>query len=384
MKKALILVSVASMIDQFNMLNIKVLQEMGCEIHVAANFHSGSTTSNERVNSFREKLDSLGIKVHHILINRSVLSKDNIRAYKEVKSLIERERFDVVHCHSPIGGVLVRLAARKKRDKTKVIYTAHGFHFFKGSSKLSWIAYYPIEKWLSRYTDCLITINKEDYKISNTYFSAKTSEFVNGIGIDLGRFKPQTIESKMEYREKYGFREEDFILIYAGELSSRKHQDLLIQTIHLLENKVPNIRLLLAGKGTEREKYESMVERLNLHDKVLFLGYREDINNLMLSSDVAVSSSRQEGLPVNVMEAMATALPLIVTDCRGNKDLVVNNLNGYVVGINDPNAFAGAIERLYSSMDLRREFGMQSQNLIKEYSNEVVRKQIEKIYMRYI
>lgn len=104
----------------------------------------------------------------------------------------------------------------------------------------------------------------------------------------------------------------------------------------------------------------------------------------MLSSDVAVSSSRQEGLPVNVMEAMATALPLIVTDCRGNKDLVVNNLNGYVVGINDPNAFAGAIERLYSSMDLRREFGMQSQNLIKEYSNEVVRKQIEKIYMRYI
>lgn len=98
---------------------------------------------------------------------------------------------------------------------------------------------------------------------------------MNGIGIDLGRFKPQTIESKMEYREKYGFREEDFILIYAGELSSRKHQDLLIQTIHLLENKVPNIRLLLAGKGTEREKYESMVERLNLHDKVLFLGYRK-------------------------------------------------------------------------------------------------------------
>ncbi|WDC85911.1 glycosyltransferase [Caloramator sp. mosi_1] len=189
---------------------------------------------------------------------------------------------------------------------------------------------------------------------------------------------------KKVLRSQYGFKDDDFVLIYVAEMSYRKHQDLLIDVIYQLKDKIPNIKLLLVGIGPLKEKYENLVQNLKLDKYIMFMGYRKDVPQLMALSDIAVSASRQEGLPVNVMEAMATGLPLVVTDCRGNRDLVKNDENGYVVSLDDIKKFASCIEELYESECLRMKFGEKSLDIIKQYSLEKVMDEMERVYLNCI
>lgn len=324
MKKALILASVASMIEQFNMGNIKVLQELKYEVHVATNFIDSGTITRERAEELKNKLKDLNVKYYQIDFDRNVLSTKNIQAYKQVKQLIKENKYNIIHIHSPIGGVCGRLAARKERKNgTKVIYTAHGFHFFKGAPAKNWLIYYPVEKWLSKYTDCLITINEEDYNLAKKKFKAKNVEYVPGIGVDENKFNfEMSREERNELRKSLGINEDDFVLIYVAELSIRKNQQMLIKAISLLEpNVLEKVKVLLPGKDSMNGKYQELAKNLNVDKNIQFLGYRTDIPKLMKISDLAVSTSRQEGLPVNLMEAMFCNLPIIATDCRGNRDL---------------------------------------------------------------
>ena len=371
MKKVLFTATVDSHILNFHIPYLKWFKEHGYEVHVASNGES--------------KIPFVDVK-HNILFERSPFSIKNISAYINLKKVIAENTFSIIHCNTPIGGVLTRLAARKvSGNDTKVIYTAHGFHFFKGSPLINWALYYPIEKWLSKYTDCLITINKEDYKMCTTSnFKATSIKFVNGVGIDLNKFQNQTLTKKTELRKIYGYKENDFILIYVAELSYSKNQDLIIDIVNLLGEKIPNIKFLILGSGKLSQQYKNKVNKLNLQNSIHFLGYRKDISNLMIMSDIAVSSSRREGLPVNVMEAMATGLPLVVSDVRGNHDLVLNGVNGYVVGIDDIEMFTSSIESLYKSQELRNKFGEKSLELIKIYSIENIMKEMGKIYKEYI
>lgn len=215
-------------------------------------------------------------------------------------------------------------------------------------------------------------------------FKAKSIKLVNGVGIDLNKFQNQTLVKKTELRKKYRYKDNDFILIYVAELSYKKHQDLIIDVVNLLYEKIPNMKFLILGSGKLSKQYKNKVNKLNLQNNVHFLGYRKDISNLMVMSDIAVSSSRREGLPVNIMEAMATGLPLVVSDVRGNHDLVHNCENGYVVGIEDIKMFTSSIESLYNSEELRNKFGEKSLELIKTYSIENIMKEMEKIYMECI
>jgi glycosyltransferase EpsD len=371
MEKILFTATVDSHILNFHIPFLKWFKEQGYEVHVASNGNSD--------------IPFVDIK-HNIPFERSPIKLANSKAYKQLKKIIDDNNYKLIHCHTPMGSVLTRLAAKKARKKeTKVIYTAHGFHFFKGASLINWVLYYPVEKWMSKYTDCLITINDEDYECAvRKKLKACSIKKVNGVGIDLNKFKPQTLEKKKELRKQYGYDENDFILIYVAEMSYRKHQDLLINVANILKTKIPNLKLLLVGTGDFIQKYKEQTKNLNLEQYINFLGYRKDVPNLMTIADVAVSSSRQEGLPVNVMEAMATGLPLVVTDCRGNRDLVKDNENGYVVGIDDVDGFAEAVEKLYKSEKLRSDFGKNSLEYIKEYSLESVRSKMEKIYEIYI
>lgn len=368
MKKVLFSATVDGHIMNFHIPYLKWFKEQGYEVHVASNGDSEIPFVDRKYNVPYERLP---------------FKRSNISAYKQLKEIIDANKYDIIHCHTPVGGVLTRLAARKSRlNGTKVLYTAHGFHFFKGAVYRKWLIYYPIEKWLSKYTDCLITINKEDYNIAvNNKFKVASIKLVNGVGIDLNRFKLQTEERKKELRDKYGYRNEAFILVYAGELSYRKHQDLLINVVKKIKNKIPNLKLLLAGTGDLLEQYRKQIKNLDIEENVELLGYRKDVDNLMMLSDVAVSSSRQEGLPVNIMEAMATGLPLVVSNCRGNRDLVNHGVNGYTVGMNNEEVFARCIERLYKSEDLRNEFGIKSFENIQEYSLENIIDEMEKVYL---
>lgn len=377
MKKVLFVATVVKKhINVFHLPYLKWFKENGFETHVCAG------------NDFENKEDLIipfCDKYYNLPFERSPFRIKNVKIYRELKGLIETNNYDIIHCHTPMGGALARLASRASRKRgTKVIYTAHGFHFFKGAPFKNWLVYYPIEKWLSKYTDCLITINNEDYKIAKRKFKSETVKLVNGVGINIKQFSPPSLEYKLKLRNEYGFKVDDFLLIYVGELSYRKHQDLLIKTVYQVSNKIPNIKLLLVGTGDLLEEYKQLVNNLGLEDKVIFLGFRKDVNKLMSLSDVAVSSSRQEGLPVNIMEAMATGLPVVATDCRGNRDLVKNENNGYIVKDEKIQSFSEAIERLYLSEDLLKSLGKNSNNLIKSYTLNKVLKEVEKVYLSYI
>jgi len=371
MEKVLFTATVDRHILSFHVPYLKWFKEQGYEVHVASNGDSDIPFADVKYN---------------IPFERSPYKLANLKAYKQLKKIINDNSYKLIHCHTPMGSVLTRLAARNARRKgTKVIYTAHGFHFFKGAPIKNWLLYYPVEKWLSRYTDCLITINDEDYQCAvKKNFKAGFIKKVNGVGIDLNKFTPQTEELKIKLREEYQFDKDDFILMYAAELNYNKHQDLLINVVNLLKDKIPNIKLLLAGTGKLRKQYEEQIRAKNLQKYVKLLGLRKDIPKLLKLSDVAVASSRREGLPVNVMEAMATGLPLVVTKTRGHIDLVKHCINGFVVGIDDIKGFANAIEKLYKFETLRESYGKKNLELIKDYSIKNVIEQMKEVYEYYI
>lgn len=364
--KILFTATVDSHIKHFHLPYLKWFEEQGFQVHVASRGSENIPYADFKWN---------------IPFSRSPFNKDNIRAYKELKKIIDTNNYRLIHCHTPVGGVLTRLAARRARKKgTKVIYTAHGFHFYKGAPLKNWLLYYPVEKWLARYTDCLITINEEDYELARKKFKTGSIKKVDGVGVDINRFKPPAEEEKLALRQEYGFNEKDFIIICVGELNANKNQALAIKAVKILKERIPNIKLLLAGKGDMEKQYRKMAEKLGVKDNVLFLGYRRDIPELLSISDIAVSSSRREGLPVNVMEAMATGLPLVVTDCRGNRDLVRNGENGFVVGIDDAEGMAERIEYIYNNGEMKEKARKYNLNSIKNYSLDTIEKQIACIY----
>lgn len=386
MKKVLIVASVSEMIEAFLLPNIKLLQNMGNEVHVMANFKDTDALRQERINLFKEQLLNRGVISYSLPIHRDPFHVENKRAYHQMKEIIETEQFSMIHCHTPIGGVLTRLAARKVRETgTKVVYTAHGFHFFKGAPLKNWALFYTIEKLLSKYTDCLITINQEDYSAAHSHqFKTKIIEMIPGIGINPLKFRPVT-ESKRKYlRQQYEYEDEEFILIYVAELSYRKHQDMLISMMPKLLEAVPTARLLLVGDGDQDKLYEyrSLIHELGIEDQVNMLGFRRDVNDLMSLSNVVVSASRQEGLPVNVLEAMSIGLPLVVTDCRGNRDLVHDGKNGFVVDIDDTNRFVERIIELHQDKEKRTAFSKENLRVIKSYSVHHVNDTLQAIYQK--
>lgn len=373
--KILIVTTISSTVDSFLVPHIRLLRELGHQVDVAFSI----------VRESSPEIYEMGCKIHPIDFQRSPISKKNHNAYKAIQALVAREGYQLIHVHTPVAALLTRMACRHFKG-TKVIYTAHGFHFFKGAPKKNWILYHTFEKFSSRWTDGIITINEEDYQAAKRFkLRRKDSvDMVHGVGIDLNRYKPQTLEHKTELRDQYGFKQDAFILIYAGELSYRKHQDMVIDAMAVLKNKIPNIQLLLAGEGEFLETYQQQISRLGLDEYVMLLGYRTDVDNLMQLSDIAISTSRQEGLPVNVMEAMATGLPLVVTNCRGNRDLVVQDENGFIVEIDDVNGFAIAIDNIYKSEDLRNRFVTNSCERIKSYGLDPVLLEMKKVYIKYL
>lgn len=370
MKKILFTATVMNHIENFHLPYLKWFFKNNYEVHIAC--------------SEPKKLNCVN-KIHDISISRSPYKFTNIKAFFKLKKIINENEYNIIHSHTPMGGALTRIAAiNARKEGTKVIYTAHGFHFFKGAPIKNWILYYPVEKILSSLTDVLITINKEDYELALSSFLANKIKLIDGVGVDLSDFYPVNSIKKNDLRKKYSYDKNDFILIYVAELSHRKNQGMIIQVINKLVNKIPNLKLLLVGKGNLEDKYKKKIRKNHLDNYIDLLGYRKDIPNLMRISDIAVSTSLQEGLPVNIMEAMATSLPLVVTNCRGNRDLVIDGQNGYTSKINDIEIFTKNIEDLYINEQKRCEYGENSYKMIRKYSLKRVKKDYIDLYKKLI
>lgn len=376
--RALMLASVASMIDLFNMDNIKILLELGYEVDVMANFEFGSITSQARVDEFKQELISMGINVYQVPIPRSLsMVKEMVIAYQNIKSLAEAKGYQLVHCHSPIGGVLCRLACREARKKlgTKVLYTAHGFHFFKGASKKAWVSFYPIEKWCSNFTDILITINQEDYKIAKTFNAGKV-EYVPGIGIHTAEFQ-NIIVDREEKRKEFGFKSDDFVFMSTGQLSTRKNHEVIIRALAKIDNL--SAKYLIVGFGELEEELKALVKELGLETRVMFAGYRADVKELLHAVDAFAFPSLQEGLPVSLMEAMAVGLPIVCSKIRGNVDLIENGKGGYVYECHDVYGFAAGMKKIMNVP--ASDMGKVNVEVIKNFDIKTVNAYMRKIYL---
>lgn len=367
--KILFVATVRSHIGQFHMPFIHWLTEQGHEVHAAFRDNSAD----------KQGLDlSVIHQTFEIPFERSPLKLNNLKAYFALKKVIDRGNYDVIHCHTPMGAVITRLAAENaRRQGTKVFYTAHGFHFYRGAPRKNWLLFYPAEKLLASRADALITINQEDYDLAVAKrFRAGRIVRINGVGVDLSKFAPVTEEEKKSARRDLGIGQEQFVMLYAADLSYRKNQSMLFRALRRIREDIPAMCLLLPGQPILQQEYEQQCVQQGISDQVRFLGYRRDIDRLLAACDCVVSSSRQEGLPINLIEAAARGKYIIATDVRGNADVVRQSGYGTLVTLNDDGAMAEAIKDFYRSGHAERA----DVSAMAVYDQTAIIEQLKEVY----
>lgn len=367
--KVLLTATVQSHICQFHKPLVEVLHEQGCEVHVAARDNLAEKNGL--------KLDFVE-KVFDVPFARSPKSTDNIKAYKQLKKIIEDGHYDVIHCNTPMGGIVTRLAARKARKQgTKVIYTAHGFHFYQGAPKKNWLVFYPVEKFFSRLTDILITITHEDYKLAKEKFNCQV-EHIHGVGVNEERYYPVNAEEQQRLRKELGFTPDQKIILCVGELLPNKNQQMAIRMMQQVVKKFPDAVLLLAGNGPEKENLEKLISELGMEKNIKMLGYCTYLEKYQRITDVLVACSKREGLPLNLVEAMLTGNPVVASVNRGHRELIRDGENGYLVSGADE--MAERVIGLLTDDSLRKRIGSAAQDYARDYGFVNVERELRLIY----
>lgn len=395
-RKVLIVASVASMIDQFIIPSIKLLQSMGYEVDVATNFEKGSTCAIEKITELKEKLLDMHVDSYQIDFDRKITNiKGILTAIKQVNEVIKGNfstiygekkhgvgQYVFIHCHSPIGGVVARLAARK--NKIRSIYTAHGFHFYKGASLKNWMLFYPVEWLLSWITDTLITINKEDYERSKKHFHSTNIYYVPGIGIDIQKFS-MGVFNREEKRNELGFKYDDYVILSVGELNKNKNHQIVISALGDLMSENPSdcakIHYAIAGKGDLADELRSLAIKKGISSQIHLLGFRTDIANILQVVDAFALPSIREGLNVSLMEAIASGKYCLVSNIRGNKDLVISEEIGNLIESFDLEGWKTAIT---NAMKNKNTNGMNKRtDVIQMISADNISLKMESIYSRF-
>lgn len=366
--KILYVTTVPQTMNFFKFFISKLIEE-GHQVDIACN------TQERAVDDF---FLNLGCRVYPISCTRSPINVGNIKAIRELKHIVKKGKYDIVHCHTPIAAACTRLACINARKKgTRVFYTAHGFHFYKGAPLKNWILYFPVEKVCSYMTDVLFTINTEDYAFAKQHMNAKKTVYIPGIGIDLEKFKREKMDITYK-RAELGLKDDDIVLFSVGELNHNKNHELVIKALHTIGDS--RIHYLIAGVGVLKDYLQDLSEKYGLRNNVHLLGYRKDIAELCQISDLFVFPSLREGLPVSVMEAMASGLPIIASNIRGNRDLVENHKGGILLSTNSVEEWSQAIGNMVK--DSEKRLGMSKYNLekVQMFSKERVLLETNNIY----
>lgn len=364
--KILYVTTISNTVNAFLIPHIKMLIDEGHKVDVVFNIEQ----------EVKPEIYELGCKIHQLPLQRSPLKNDNFRAYKMLKNIISSEAYDLVHTHTPVASAIVRLTC-SNLNNVRVFYTAHGFHFYKGAPILNWLVYYPVEKWLARYTDTLITINKEDYERAKSKFKAKKVEYLPGVGIDLKKSNSVEVDRSMKHSE-LGLPKDAFVVLSVGELNKNKNHEVVIRAIGKIDN--PKIHYIICGQGKLDGYLRNLSKELGIENQVHLLGYRKDIPEICKISDVFAFPSYREGLSVALMEAMANGLPIVCSKIRGNSDLIEDGKGGYLVEPGDVGGFSKYINELILDGQLKSEFGRFNLNKIENYSIDNVISEMEKIY----
>jgi glycosyltransferase involved in cell wall biosynthesis len=364
--KILYVTTISNTVNAFLIPHIRMLISMGYTVDVAFNIVQGVSP----------EIIGLGCKVYNVEFQRSPLKKQNYIAYKKIKKIIKDEAYDMVHTHTPVASALVRLACRHMQN-VRIIYTAHGFHFYKGAPIKNWLIYYPIEWFLSKYTDLIITINKEDYVRAKRTFISCIIKYIPGVGVDVKKIS-KVIVDKASKRCEVGIPYDAFLVISVGELNENKNHEIIIKAIAKMNN--PNIYYFICGQGHLRDHLYGLIKRLHLEKQVKLLGYRKDIIELNMIADVFAFPSKREGLGVAAIEAMACGLPIVTSNIHGIVDYSVNGETGYSCNPNDVNEFVKAISRLKYDEKLRDIMGNCNITRAKKFDLDFVTSELGKIY----
>lgn len=376
MKRILMLSTVASMQDQFNMANIRMLRKMHCDVYVACNFVQGNNTSPQRVAAFRNELTALGVTCHQIDFVRSPFHLlQNQTAYRQLLALLKAIPFDCIHCHTPVGGIYGRKAAAA--CGIPVIYTAHGFHFYRGAPLWNWLFFYPVEKYYAKKTDVLITINSEDYDRATRKLSAKQTVRIPGIGLKPGKYR-FAARSREEVREALDLPLDSILLISVGELNRNKNHRVILQAMARL----PQLPLyyILCGKGSEEHFLRNFAHDLHLSNRVRILGYRQDVCDLLHAADIFCFPSKREGLGMAALEAMEAGLPLVTSNIHGIQDYSLSGETGFSCAPSDVEGFAHAIETLSEDRNMRQRMGEYNQRSVEAFYQAETDKIMDAVY----
>ena len=347
---------------------IKAALEMGYKVFYGTNReHPEELSCNFPVTMF------------HAHTYRSITAfKDNYIAFKNLSKVFKENDIEVIHCNTPVGGLIGRLCAKKYHAK-RVIYTAHGFHFYKGAPLINRTIYKWAEQIMAHWTDAIITMNREDYEAASKFRMRKGGKvfFVHGVGIDTDRYMPNE-SVRIKKREELGLTEKDVMLVSAGDLIKRKNYRSAIRAISLCKNE--NVHYFICGRGPDENELREYIASLGVEKNVHLLGFRTDMKELLSAADVFLLSSLQEGLPRSTMEAMASGLPCIVSAIRGNTDLIDDGVEGYLCDPNDAEGFAARINTLAADPGLRDRMKNACLEKIQQYDIQVVVKEIADIY----
>lgn len=369
--KVLLTATVQSHICQFHKPLVEVLHERGVEVHVAARDNLAEKNGL--------KLDFVE-QVFDIPFSRSPKSTDNIIAYKQLKKIINEGQYDVIHCNTPMGGIVTRLASKKARKHgAKVYYTAHGFHFYKGAPKKNWIVFYPIEKIFSKLTDKLITITSEDFTLASKKFCCQI-ERMHGVGVDENRYYPVDENEKRRLRKKMGYDEEQKIILCVGELLPNKNQKMAIHMMREVVKQYPDALLLLAGNGPEKENLEKEIRECHLQKNVTLLGYCTNLQDYQHVADLLVSCSKREGLPLNIVETMLSGNLVIASNNRGHRELIQDGISGYIVDVDDEGMMATRCVEVLNNKVLYAEMTKEAYKYALQYCFSTVKEELRKIY----
>ena len=360
----------ATHILSFHLPYLKWFKDRGFEVHVAF---------------YGDEPIPYADKIWNIPFGRTPFSISNIKAVRKLRALFREHHFDVVHCHTPIAGFVTRLvSARYRKRGTRVLYTAHGFHFFKGAPLKNWFVFLPVEWGLGLMTDGVITINREDFEYLHKYHFTSGKYKIDGIGLDPERLQVNGSSDRAVLRSEEGFSEENFLVLYIAEFIDRKNHRFIIKNIPELIQKNPRLIFLFAGRGELQDEMEELVQVLKVEDHVKFLGFREDVGRFIKMADIGVSSSKHEGLGLGVAEMMYNELPVVVSNDRGHRELVTHAKNGFIFEQNDSDNFKKYVTELYNDGELRKKMGSAARKSMDNFLVDKSLQQMETVYNQYI
>ncbi|MCC5865186.1 MAG: glycosyltransferase [Wenzhouxiangella sp.] len=372
MRKILYVATSDIHLHAFHRPYLRFLSDRGYEVHIAVEDRGGFAFDEVH-------------RYHRIVFRRSGLDGAHLAALKRLTGLMRANRYALVHCHTPIPSVLARLANLfVGKARTTMLYTAHGFHFYKGGPRSYWMTYFPVEWALSMVTDGLVTINREDFEHASNKLRCRKVYQIPGIGLDLARFRPLAGDRRADVKAELGLAPDAFVLLYVAEFIPRKNHEFLLDAMPSLAAEIPELQLVLAGQGVLMERMRSKVKQLGLEEQVSFTGFTDRVPAYAAVSDLAVSTSRHEGLGLGLAEQMACQVPVVASEDKGHRELVDHGINGYLYRQGDSQHFVDCVLDLYRHAERRANFGLQAREKSRQFGIDQSLARMEQIYREFI